>query len=485
MRSQRLFQVGQNLVKFAWAIEIVAVLIGFLISIIVSYSVYFEINRGDGAFTFNDYAAILVAGLPFLLVAIVEATKIPIATAMMYAKHRSWRIMLFIGVMMLTLITFETMINGFERNFANLTFAIDERKDQALLYQQEIDNIQEQIVKINVVSLPKVETSYANTVVRANTNFNLQIEQHRANVSTRLGTLDESYKEKINAELKDLYHKETNIYAAWDKERENLQHRLRKLINQNIEGAGTDKKVLAKELQELKAEMKEKMEDASFLTRSSVEKKYRKLIDKKEQRLYQVSDFAVGAKAINQQTSTEKQLQEHLKVIGKNYQKRVDAIRNRIDYLNTQLKSQEKSNDYLRGKYRDDLESYTSTALNNKKMIIERATGEKNKLYNRYNEIQKKVKVLDEEIDALKQKQTAVGHEMNKMVNQNQVYRVAAYISNKEDAMEVPHSLVGMVALIWFASLAFISSITGVFLAIAGMYIQKCYDPELEGETNA
>ncbi len=482
MRNERLFKVGQNLVKFAWAIEIVAVLIGFLISIIVSYSVYFEINRGSGEFTFNDYAAILVAGLPFLLVAIVEATKIPIATAMMYAKHRSWRIMLFIGVLMLTLITFETMINGFERNFANLTFAIDERKDKSLLLQQEIDNIEERKQKINVISLPKVETVYANKVVLANKNFNLQIEQHRENVSTRLQGVNDSYKNKINAELKSLYSKETDVYNSWDRERESLQSRLRRLLNQNIEGAGKDKKVLAKELQDLKDEMKEKMDDANFLTRSSVEKKYRKLIDKKEQRLYKVSDFSIGNRALDQQTATEKQLQEHLKVIAKNYQKRINAIRARIDYLNAQLQSQEKSNDYLRTKYRDDLEDYTNVALNNKNSIIKHAVGEKNKFYNQYEVIQKKVKVLDEEIYALKKEQTSVGHDMNKMVNQNQVYRIATYISNEEDAMDVEHSLVGLVALIWFASLAFISSITGVFLAIAGMYIQKSYDPELEEE---
>ena len=45
--------------------------------------------------------------------------------------------------------------------------------------------------------------------------------------------------------------------------------------------------------------------------------------------------------------------------------------------------------------------------------------------------------------------------------------------------MDVPRETVGLVALIWFASLAFISSVTGVILAIAGIYIQKCYDPEL------
>lgn len=65
MRDERLFKVGKNLVKFAWTIEIIAVLIGFLISIIVSYSVFNEINRFDKVLTFGDYSSILVAGLPF------------------------------------------------------------------------------------------------------------------------------------------------------------------------------------------------------------------------------------------------------------------------------------------------------------------------------------------------------------------------------------------------------------------------------------
>ena len=259
MRSQRLFTIGRNLVKFAWAIEIVAVLIGFLISIIVSYSVYFEINRGDDGLSFNDYAAILVAGLPFLLVAIVEATKIPIATAMMYAKHRSWKIMLFIGVLMLTLITFETMINGFERNFANLTFAIDERKDKALLIQKSIDNIEEQKVNIDVIKLEKVESAYARKVAIANENFNTQVQRHNEYIKMQLSGKDDSFKQKADAELNKLYAKESSVYEAWDKERASLQKRLRDLLNQNIEGSTSDKQNLAKELQELKSEMKEKL----------------------------------------------------------------------------------------------------------------------------------------------------------------------------------------------------------------------------------
>ena len=480
MRNQRLFNIGVNLVKFAWVIEIIAVIIGFLISIMVAYSVYFEINRTDHNFDFNDFSAIFVAGLPFLLVAVVEATKIPVATAMMYAKSRSWKIMLFIGVLMLTLITFETMINGFERNFANLTLAIDERKDSAVLIDQNIANIEAQIKNIDSVKLEEVENTYARKINIANKSFNTQVQQQSEHVELQLHGMNDSYKEKINAELSRLYAKESEIYASWDKERESVQKRLRGLLNTNLEGTGSDKEKLSAELDALKAEMKQKLDEANFFTRARTEKKYRQLIEKKEQRLYKVSDYSTGTKALEQQTGTEAQLQEHLTLVGDGYQKRINAIRERIDYLNKQLKGKQVSYEFLRKKYRNDLEAFTANAVKNKNDTISKAANTKQSLYKEYSTIQEQIKVLDIEIYDLKKEQTAIYYEINKLVNQNQVYRVASYISNEENAIDVPMSLVGLVALIWFASLAFISSVTGVFLAISGLYIQRCYEGETE-----
>jgi len=478
MRNQRLFNIGVNLVKFAWIIEIIAVIIGFLISVMVAYSVYFEINRGDRAFTFNDFSAIFVAGLPFLLVAVVEATKIPVATAMMYAKSKSWKIMLFIGVLMLTLITFETMINGFERNFANLTLAIDERKDKAVLIDQNIANIEAQIKNIDTIKLDEVENTYARKISIANKSFNTQVQQQSEHVELQLHGINDNYKKKINTELSRLYSKESDIYASWDKERESIQKRLRGLLNNNLEGAGSDKEKISLELDALKAEMKQKLDESNFFTRSRIEKKYRALIEKKEKRLYQVSDYATGTKALEQQTGSEEQLQEHLTLVGKGYQKRIDAIRERIDYLNQQLKGKQVSYEFLRKKYRSDLEEFTVNAVKNKNDTISKAANTKQALYNEYARIQEKIKAFDISIYDLKKEQTAIYYDINKLVNQNQVYRVASYISNEENAVDVPMSLVGLVALIWFASLAFISSVTGVFLAISGLYIQKCYDDD-------
>jgi len=67
------------------------------------------------------WALVIIAAtgrcLPFVLVAVVEAAKIPVATALMYAKHFLVRVLFFIGLVLLSTITFENHLNGFERTF--------------------------------------------------------------------------------------------------------------------------------------------------------------------------------------------------------------------------------------------------------------------------------------------------------------------------------------------------------------------------------
>jgi len=478
MNNERLFKIGVNLVRFAWAVEIVAVSIGFLISIIVSYSVYFQINRIDDILTFGDYSTILVAGLPFVLVAIVEATKIPVATALMYAKHTSWRVVLFIGMLLLAMITFETMINGFERNFSNLTLSIDEKKSKELLLQHTIKNYEEQKRKINIINPWNVEQKWREKIKFANNNYNEKILAQREYTQTQIHEIGDLNKQKIDAELEKLYKQENEIYKQWDEERTGAAKRLRGLVNKNINTTSSDKETLTKELQALKEEMKLEMENSNFLTRPATEKKYRALIEKKEKRLYAVSDYSAGSKAIKEQTKSEEQLQTHLKTIGENYQRRVDNVRSRIEYLNKTLRTSQQSNEFLLKKYEQELKVFTQSATDDRDILIQTASTNRTGSLKKYGSIQSRVKAFDIKINDLKTQQRDIYYSINKLVNQNQVYRVATYISGKENAIEVPRDTVGFVALIWFGSLAFICSIAGVFLAISGIYIQKIYSDE-------
>ena len=478
INNQRLFNIGIRLVKFAWTVEIVAVLIGFLISIIVSYSVYFQIDRADNVLTFGDYSTILVAGLPFVLVGIVEATKIPVATALMYAKHTSWRIVLFIGLIFLAMITFETMVNGFERNFSNLTLSIDEKKSKELLIQHTIESYELQKKRINVINPYKVNERYKKTTQSANQEYNKKIVQQREYTQKQIHNIGNIDRQKIDKELQKLHNRENEIYEKWDAERKKATIRLRNLVNKNITGSSSEKEKLEKELKNLKAEMKRELDDSNFLTRPAKEKKYRALIDKKEQRLYKVSDYAIGNVAINQQTESEKQLQEHLRVLGENYQRRIDTIRSRISYLNKTLQASQQSNEFLLKKYEKELKLYTDSATRDRDSIINKASKSRSVNLREYTYIQSKVKDFNKKIEELKTQQREIHYRINRLVNQNQIYRVSSYISGKENAIEVPKEMVGTVALVWFGSLAFICSLAGVFLAIAGIYIQKIYSDE-------
>lgn len=152
------------------------------------------------------------------------------------------------------------------------------------------------------------------------------------------------------------------------------------------------------------------------------------------------------------------------------------------------MKQRAEDDDALRAKYRQQFHQFTEEATRTKDGIIQRALKEKKNQLETYDEIQKKVKQIDGDIFDLQQQKLEIDHKINTLITQNQIYRVAAYINGSESARDVPKSLVGLVALVWFTSLAFICSVTGVFLAVAGIYLQRTYGPagsrpDIEPET--
>ena len=68
---------GKNLYRFAWTIEIIAAFIGLMIAWSMGFETYqFYVNE-HGSFPLIHLFDLLLAGLPFLMVASVELLKIP------------------------------------------------------------------------------------------------------------------------------------------------------------------------------------------------------------------------------------------------------------------------------------------------------------------------------------------------------------------------------------------------------------------------
>ncbi len=110
---------GKFLIKFAWAIEILVALTALSLS-------YLMLLSGSQANTeISDLGQNLsqggtdtiILGIAFVVVAVMELTKIPLATALYYSAKIRFRVLFFIALFAVNFSTFETMIQAFELNY--------------------------------------------------------------------------------------------------------------------------------------------------------------------------------------------------------------------------------------------------------------------------------------------------------------------------------------------------------------------------------
>lgn len=104
---QKLASYGQWTYRGAWALEVVASIIGLATGIVLGF-------RGFSASESADSMDLVLASAPFFMVAIAELTKIPIATLLFGVSWR-WKPFVLAFLLVLAGITFETVFMGLER----------------------------------------------------------------------------------------------------------------------------------------------------------------------------------------------------------------------------------------------------------------------------------------------------------------------------------------------------------------------------------
>ena len=71
-------KTGFRLLVMAWAVEILAALVGLTIAVVTGLSIYDQMGRSAGALPSATLINVALGSLPFLMVAVVEITKIPL-----------------------------------------------------------------------------------------------------------------------------------------------------------------------------------------------------------------------------------------------------------------------------------------------------------------------------------------------------------------------------------------------------------------------
>jgi len=467
------------LIRLAWTVEVIAVCIGFMISILVSVSAFRSSTESIGFL--DSSSSILIAGLPFLLIAVVELCKIPLVFTFMNVRSRYWRSVFLFFVLFLCLITFETMLNGFERNFSNLNRAIDNRNNEVVNIDSQINLLEkrrdyaQKFTEDELLAEVDLKTSVLDKTLSQN------VRRVNASETNQLSEIDRNFEPQLDMQIGELMLLRDGYYADWNSEKELIEERFTTMLVENVSGSRDERTRLLVELEILKEEMRVAMDDASFFTRSNVEKKYRQLIREKEQQLGSITNGYLGGGALEKQSLMENQLRQQIEFVNAKYERRITDVNDRIDSKKQTIIDRSVENEKVeievasnakaeRGRY------YSMT--NREKNMVEAYLQDKR---SELEIITAKVFEFDQEIFTLQNDQRILKNENNQLINQNQVYRLAMYIYGKNSVEDVNKRMLGIVAVLWFGSLALIASVTGVMLALASFYLRR-FAEELDNE---
>ena len=208
---------GKFLLNMAWTVEILVAIIGICIAIIVIINAQGTENLedlADRSIRLND----ITFGGIFFIVAIVELTKIPLATAVYYSVRLYWKIIFLVGLLLVNVSTFETIVTGFERINRERTKIVDKK-----------------IVKYHSINT-QLEQLEDNTNIKQFDGEINELRKQRSEINKQISEINVSGQKRIQ----DIKDSGTNTSAIDElrKQIDTLNSNISDLRNKNVELTG-------------------------------------------------------------------------------------------------------------------------------------------------------------------------------------------------------------------------------------------------------
>ena len=458
---------GKTLIKFAWAIEIIVAIVGLTIAAFLYMRALDGSEDISTATTWTEKLTENIDGvivsLAFVVVSVVELTKIPLATAFYYAVKARWKITFIVALILINISTFETIIQGFELGFYK-------RSNEVAKVKQKLEDI------------------------------NNEINQKTIGVRKDKKSLSE--KEDRVLEQINIFNKEiTKININKNKQISDLKTEFT-LANPQIE---TKQKQLDEERQSLK-DFKKSSNVKIDNRRSEISK------------LENITEFK-GSFTLSRKKQME---QRDLKVtkLRKDLSMFENSIREQIEDKENFIRNLEKEKDILEGKVGADIkekiidiEKISDLDKNNIELDLKTKRNELDNIQQQISNFDNQTRDYSLEATELKTKCGETADKLEQIALDNQTYRFAIKIKSfrkwvgnfslssllpwnwgeekiiTEDKMtdsiqnqEVKCSSSSAALLsdddlnfafwLWFGTLAFVISVIGTLIALAGLHLQ-------------
>ncbi len=492
---------GLRLILFAWAVEILAAGVGLLIAGATGLSIAREFRLADGGLSPLAMTSVLLGALPFVMVAIVELTKIPLAVGFYHAPRLRWRLVFGAMILFLIFITFETALNGFERNFSNLTRSIQGQLTEVLSLESEAEILAQNILTADSTTIDAVNSRYDELAGDLEATRRRRIEEIERSISDRMGIAGAGRAVALEASINNL---EIRFQQMVDELRG-----VRQEVREDYEAKVAD----------LRADHEGRIADVRDTGRRDivgleerlrdVNRELEKMITAEQEELGPAvfTRPAIRAAWAERRAPLEAQrgaISNELMVVGPDQNGMVERLGDELDQA---LIEAEQKRDV-------DITKFETTSAREQADLqaeltrlggqLAEAQGQTEETLGREVEILQQQKNdaqdqwisekarLDEErvaaLEAVDLAQNSVGNtqqtreeilrqtiavraEINDRVANNQIYRITALWTGQDDASKVSREELRITGLIWFGSLSLIVGITGTVLAFAGLVL--------------
>lgn len=475
--------IGKKLIIFAWAVEICAVIIGFAISIMQGITSFEELEANkNGLLGFGDYTSIFIAMMPFLMVAIVEITKIPFVGATYKTSHKKWKFVFGISLLFLAFITFESALNGFERNFHALIFSIDKHKKELVAVEEEIAPLKEKRNRLANLSAPQIESEYSqrHAVISEERARQATIIQDR--IQGLRAASQTEYIKGLNDQIDDRRTQVNALRADRQKEIDALIATSSQLTDNASSEINTQRRSLQQQLineqnylQTLREQREQKIEDAGFFSENSVREQENKRVNQQEEKVERLRTQLNDLSDSDRQKQLRERFNKDIEAVKDRYQSREDKLNKEIQALSMTLSKS-------LGAREKDIENIIKTHMTElanieKKFQEQQKENEafREQSFNTLSQNKALITELDAKLFEKQNQRVELRNLVNIKVGDNQVYRMAQWWFNKESAADLDRKDVMTIAGLWFGSLAMLIAVTGILLAFASYVIRDPY----------
>ena len=207
---------GRKLYIMAWAIEIFVAMVGLTMAYIFFQKAGTDTNSVGAT---SDRSDGIIVALSFVVVAIMEITKIPLATALYYAGRLNWKILFLVALIFVNFSTFETMVQGFDTFYHKRIKVVN-------TVRIEKESLEGQI--LNLSKKKNQSSSIAEKIKNANLkidNYNIQIAEVEKQAGDAISNIEKqsaSANPRIESIIKEIKDYQDTINKKEDQKRDTL-----------------------------------------------------------------------------------------------------------------------------------------------------------------------------------------------------------------------------------------------------------------------